>query len=396
VVTLTLGPRNANPGDTFTLPLNITTASGFSGIRAYQFNFAFDATRLQVNSVTDGGFLATAGAGCTVIQALPPTINNISGTVTVPGWAILGCTGSAAAGTGVLANISFTVKPTASNGQAPLTMSNVVLADVNAVAIPAANVAINSTYIQVGPGPDLRVSALGFQPIGTGSSFNVQFTIANQGGAASAADVVTVASTGTTTPTQSVNLGPIAAGASQSFTLPNYSLATGAQSAAFVVTIQSNQQSRSATYSPVSSNGQTPVDASFGAFLQITPPSQVNFGQLHLGSNVVTGTLNVKSNTNYQVDLYDNGTTVWHMTEWNGTTFGARRLSDPLHVQSGVRDVTAGTPPALVTGGVAGQSGDAGQDFGLNFVQALHYADPLLPSGSTYHLVLTFNGYVTL
>jgi hypothetical protein len=380
--------------------LNITTAAGFSGIRAYQFNLAFDPTRVQVNSITDGGFLATAGASCSVIQALPPTINNTTGTATVPGWAILGCTGSAAAGTGALANINFTVLPSAPNGRANLTLSNVVLADVNAAAVPASSVQINSTYIQVGPGPDLRVSALGFQPIGTGSTFNVQFTIANQGGAASDPDVVTVTSTGTTTPTQTINIGALAAGGSQSFTLPNYMLATGAQNASFTVVIQSNSQSRTATYSPVSSSGQTPVDASFGAFLQITPPSQVNFGQLQLGTNLVTGTLNVKSNTSYQVDLFDNGTTAWHMTEWNGTVFGTRRLSDALHVQSGadggLHDVTAGTPPVLVTGGVAGQSGDAGQNFGLNFVQGLHYADPLLPTGSTYHLVLTFNGYVTL
>lgn len=400
LVTLTLGPHNAVQGDTFTLPLSVTTAAGFSGLRAYQFNLTFDPTRVQVNSITDGGFLATAGAACSVIQALPPTISNTVGSAIVPGWAILGCTGSAAAGTGVLANISFTVLSTAPNGQAPLSLSNVVLADVNATAVPASSIAINSTYIQVGAGPDLRVSALGFQPIGTGSSFNVQFTITNQGGAASAPDVVTVASTGTTTPTQSVNIGALAAGASQSSTLSNYSLATGSQSAAFTVTIQSNLQSRTATYSPVSSNGQTPVDASLGAYMQITPPSQVNFGQLQLGTNVVTGTLNVKSNTNYQVDLYDNGTTAWHMTEWNGTTFGTRHLTDALHVQSdaagGLHDVTAGTPPKLVTGGVAGQSGDAGQDFGLNFLQVRHIGDPFLPAGSTYHLVLTFNGYVTL
>ena len=137
LVTLTLGPRNANQGDTFNLPLNITTAAGFSGIRAYQFNLAFDPTRVQVNSITDAGFLATAGASCSVIQALPPTISNTLGTASVPGWAILGCTGSAAAGSGPLANINFTVLPSATNGRANLSLSNVVLADVNANAVPA-------------------------------------------------------------------------------------------------------------------------------------------------------------------------------------------------------------------------------------------------------------------
>lgn len=398
LLTLTLGQRNANQGDTVTVPVSISTAAGFSGIRAYQFSLAYDPTRVVPTGVSDGGFLATAGASCNVIQALPPSWT--AGILSVPGWAILGCTGSSAAGNGTLANINFNVLSNAPNGKANLSLQNVVLADVNAAAVPAASVVLNNTYIQVGPGSDLRVSALGFQPIGTGSTFNLQFTITNQGGAASDPDVVTVASTGTTTPTQSINLGAIAAGASQSFTLPNYALATGSQNASFTITIQGNLQSRTGTYSPVSSNGQTPIDASFGAFLQITPPSQVNFGQLQLGTNTVAGVLNVKSNTSYQVDLFDNGTTVWHMTEWNGAAFGTRRLSDALHVQSGaaggLHDVTAGTPPVLVTGGVAGQSGDAGQDFGLNFVQILHYADPLLPTGSTYHLILTFNGYVTL
>jgi hypothetical protein len=49
--------------------------------------------------------------------------------------------------------------------------------------------------------------------------------------------------------------------------------------------------------------------------------------------------------------------------KWDGSNFLSDRLSDPLAVANRAQSlsVTAGTAAKLVTGGVAGQSGNAGQ-----------------------------------
>jgi len=146
-------------------------------------------------------------------------------------------------------------------------------------------------------------------------------------------------------------------------------------------------------------SGNTIVDAPVPAYLKISPPIQVTFpASMQPGPNVVAGILNVQCNTSYQVDVFDDQPTDWHLTEWDGSSFKDLRLTDPLRVQYPEQgtDVTAGTASSrLVSGDASGQSGDAGQDFPLNFIQSLHYSDPLLPAGEGYHLVLTFVGYIT-
>jgi hypothetical protein len=170
----------------------------------------------------------------------------------------------------------------------------------------------------------------------------------------------------------------------------------------FNASIPAFAQNLSATYSPVTANGTTNVDASFGAQLRLTPPGSVSLGALSLGGSVTTTSLNVQSNSNYEVDVFDNTisptVTGWHMTAWNGSAFVApyTHLTDPLHVVSSQHDVTAGTPPTFITGGVAGQSGNSGQTWSFTVSQNTVYADPALPAGQTYHLILTWQAFVTL
>ena len=397
--TLTINITNANQGTTITVPILVDTTTA---IRAYQFDLTFDATRLQVHggsasSVTDGGFLSTAAHGTSLIQGNVPTIDNVGGHVTGTAYTLVGGAGFGASGTGTLANIQFDIPAGAPNGKANLTLTGVILADVNAAAVPG--VALNTKWVQVGPGPNLQISALGFVPHGTGSTFDILYTITNSGGSASDPDTTLLTVTGATPTGQTHAVPSLAVGASLSFTETNESL-SGAN-AQVTVLLQNVNVSRNATYSPVSSSGTTPVDGTFGAFLLITPPSSVSFPSLVIGPNSVNaGPLNVKSNTNYEVDLYDaNATTAGHMSEWNGTSFvpAGKHLTDPLGVTSPAHSFSITTAPqVLVTGGVAGQSGDAGQNFAISFNQALHFADPLLPAGESYHLIVTFNGFVTL
>lgn len=265
-------------------------------------------------------------------------------------------------------------------------------------------VAAGENYSQAmvaAPLPHLQITALGFVPHGTGQTFDVVYTITNNGGSACDPDT-TLLSVTNATPTGLTHVVPsLAVGASVSFTDTNETLNAGAQNAPVTLLLQNVNVSRNATYSRVTSTGNSNVDATFSAFLLIAPPLAVSFPPLAIGPNTLTGqTFNVKSNTNYEVDLFDaNANTNGHLSEWNGTSFvpSGKQLTDPLNVASSQHTVLVSTSLAtLVTGGVAGQSGDAGQNFSLTFNQQLHYADALLPAGESYHLVVTFNGFVTL
>ncbi|MDR3578018.1 MAG: cohesin domain-containing protein [Anaerolineaceae bacterium] len=390
---LSIGPVNANQGDTINLPIVINTSTG---VRAYQFDLAFDPSRVKVNSISDGGFLATAGAG-SVLNGNPTTINNTAGTANGTAYFIAGGTGASASGTGNLAVVNFTILSAAPNGKAALTLSNVEVDDVNAK--PITGVTLTNKWIQVGPGPNLQITGLGFTPHGTGQTFDVSFTVVNNGGAASDPDVAALTLTNAAPASQNFTVPSLNAGTNQAFSLTNVALNSGAQNAVATVLLQNVNVTASATYSPVSAAGTVPVNASLGAYLTINPPTAFNFGTLKVGANTASSSFNVMCNTNYAVDVSDAGTTAWHMTEFDGTNFKTLKLADAMHMTNPGQsyDVTAGSAsPRIISGGVAGQSGDAGQNFQLTATQQLHFADPLLPSGETYHLVLTFNAYVTM
>jgi hypothetical protein len=265
-------------------------------------------------------------------------------------------------------------------------------------------VTLNNKYVQVGPGPNLQITALGFVPHGNGTTFDIFYTVTNNGGSASDPDTVNMSLTGATPTSASHALAALAPSASATFTDTNETL-TGVN-APVTVNLATFGGSRSSTYSNVTSNGNTPVDANFGAFLHLTAPVTATFPALHLGANGLDdGNMNIQSNTNYAVTVQDAnpsaGAQAGHMTEWNGTAFVApyRQLHDALSVISPL--VPAGlslsaSPQQIQTGTVAGQNLDAGQNFDIQFSQNLHYSDPLLTGGETYHVVVLFNSYVTL
>jgi hypothetical protein len=140
-------------------------------------------------------------------------------------------------------------------------------------------------------------------------------------------------------------------------------------------------------------NGDTIVLAAVQAYLDLTLPVQIDFGQMSLGLNTVRTSLNVRCNTNYQVDVTSNRG--WHLTQWNGMSYGSNLLSSALQIASEQSMVSEGSSIGLIQGGVTGQALDSGQDWLLSLSQTLRYADPLLPSGETYHMELTFNAYIT-
>jgi hypothetical protein len=305
----------------------------------------------------------------------------------------------------MLAKVNVTVKSAAPNGKALLSFvaltgapTALKILDVNAAAMPGAVAA--PKWVQVGPGPNVGL-AIGFTPLGTGESFNVKVIVSNSlpAGSPSDPDTLVVSATNVTAGGPfTFSVPSLAVGASVEFPLPAaLVLNTGASTSVVTAQLTGLGLSKSATYSPVSDSGQTPVDATFGAFLKMVPPAPLSFGQLQLGVNVITTSLTVMANTGFEVAVNDEGLTAWRLTQFDGVSYQAAQLSEPLRISSPQNpNVTAGTDKTLVSGEVSGQAGDQGQDFPVTLVQVLHYSDPVLPPGETYHLVLTFNSYVTL
>jgi len=390
-VVLTINIQNTVQGATITVPILISS-DVTQPTRGYQFDLAFDPSRLQAQSVSDGGFLTSVAGHGNLQVGNTPTIDNVGGHILGASWILTGGDGHGPTGSGTLANVVFTVPAGAPNGKAILTLSNVIISNESGSAQYPTT--LNTKWVQVGPGPVLGL-AIGFTPHIATSTFDVNVTVSNTGGSPSDPDTLALSLTNASPASGSISVPSIAAGANQTFSLNGVSL-TGSTSTV-TATLQNFGTSKQATYSPVSSSGQTKVDANFGAFLQITPSAQVTFGSLQLGQNSISGNLNVKCNGGYEVDAYDNEPNGFYMTEYTGSAYGSRKLSSALTVWANgfPAGVTAGSPVVLLTGGVAGQHDDTGQDFPLTYYQPLHYVDPLLPAGETYHTMITFNAYVT-
>lgn len=395
---MTAAPIFTDAGQTVVLNVSVST-QGTEQFIGWQMDVRYNPAVVRLNSWTEDTSwfkaYATSVGGDTFRVA--GTINNTTGVLANAAVAGLAFpAGQGVTGTGVIANLSFTAL---ANGRSDIIFENVCLVLPNNTC--ATGNTLTPSFIQVGPAPRLAVTGISFTPTGAqGAQFSAAVTVANQAAAAYAGGgTMTYSITNATggVPASPITVPAIPANGSTVINITGFQLNAGAQNAVLTATIAAFGSSANATYSPVSSSGQTPVDATFGAFLLITPPTAVNFGSLVLGNNTAAGNLNVKCNTNYQVDLFD-ATNGFYLTEWNGTTYGARKLSNALRAQANGRTeiVTAGSPAKLLDGGVAGQNGDGGQDFTITFSQVLRYSDPLLPAGSTYRTVLTFNAYVTL
>jgi hypothetical protein len=394
------GQAYANVGDNVTVTLKINT------------NDEIDSWQAGMGWTPAADVAMTAQADDTswlLAQALTQNANfsdayqkgaASSGSMTPAGNAILGSGFTGATGDGSLAEYTFKAEAL---GKVNLTLNSVIVEDiVNGTAGPISSVPVTGASIQVGVAPVLAVQSVSFTPgANQGQQFSASVVVADITTSAYAGgDEIDFALTGATPAVPVSQTLPALAGNGQTvINLTGLTLNSGSTNASLTATIPAfNNASNSGTYSPVSSTGTTPVDASFGAFIKITPDSHVVFASLALGSNTVTGTLNVKCNTDYEVDLSDQGTTSWHMAAYNGTAYvtPATSLTDPLSVASAQNTVDSNSTTKLVTGGVSGQQPDAGQNYPMTYSQNLHYQDPLLAAGETYHLVLTYNGYVTL
>ena len=229
------------------------------------------------------------------------------------GFAALGlAAGTGCTGSGLLATLNFQA---VANGSSAVAVSGVIMSDQTGSAYPAGDTTFPGFTQWVGVAPHLVIANLALAPAG-GSNFTAIVTVNNTGGNPSlGTDTLAVTSDGNSTPASaSTTVGVIAAGGTQQYSFPM--VLTGTTSLV-TATIASFSTTASNTYALAAANGQTTVDASFGASIQITPPANVNFSNLALGNNSQTGTLNVKCNSQgYEVDVTSDQ--AFFGTQWNG------------------------------------------------------------------------------
>ncbi|MFA5375478.1 MAG: CARDB domain-containing protein [Dehalococcoidia bacterium] len=387
-------------GATFTIDMNIDTDTASRG---WQMNVNFDASKLTANSVTEGSFLsayAAANGGMT-IPAGAATIDNVAGTITIPGYAIMGAGTGGPTGTGTLCTISFTAK-TGIDDFAGITPTGVVIADVTGTAIPGPVATGGTVAIGDVPMPDLVVSALSAAKV-SDTTYTVTYTITNQGNAATGACTTSIVIDGgapitVACPALAALTSDTQTTSAQTLSDASDTIVVTADSAGVVSESNEGNNARTITYAAVGDDGGTSLNGNIAAKLMLTAPADIDPWNLVQGTNDITGSANVKCNTDWQLQVNDEDTTTGgHMTKWMlGVYDSGTKLTAPLNVGCTTSVDLSGTPQTIVTGTTAGQSGDDGQNLTINFHQPVFFADPVLTGGYSYHIVVTFTASVTI
>lgn len=121
--------QTINPGEQFTV--NIEVAPNGAAIAGVQFDLSFDASLVTVDNITEGNLLSSSGAstyfnsGATDNEA--GRISGVAGVIIIPGETV--------STSGTFAIVTLTAGNEA--GTCPLTLSNVVVGDINGQSIPA-------------------------------------------------------------------------------------------------------------------------------------------------------------------------------------------------------------------------------------------------------------------
>ena len=126
-----------SPGATFSFDIFVNTEN--YGVSAGQFDFAFDASVVQVDSVTPGNLFGVDP------NAVGPFIDNVNGTVSLA-LARKGLT-TPPTPNGVYATLTLTVEGDAAGGTYALDITNLQLSDENYAAI--AGIVINDGEVNI-------------------------------------------------------------------------------------------------------------------------------------------------------------------------------------------------------------------------------------------------------
>ncbi len=230
-------------------------------------------------------------SGCNVGDGNVGAGSASGGTLITDPYLMTGGSGLSVETTGVnyvtLGTLKFMVAAGTTAGKADITINPVgvgstVIDDNNAAAIPASGVTLNGSFVQVGPGPNLQFTSITPTPIGSGSSFDLKFTVSNVGATASDPDSVHISITGATLPTTgadawtgdvALSSAALAVGGSENFEVTPVAL-TGS-TASLTFSFDTVGHAKSATYSPVNNTQETNVNATMNGYLVITPTATI-------------------------------------------------------------------------------------------------------------------------
>ena len=126
VVTVSAPAQPVSHGQQFTVNITVQPNNPVAGA---QFNLSFNPSLVSINSVTEGNLFNQGGASTYFMAG---TINNAAGTLTNVGGAII-TPGQTVSAAGTFAVITMTAS--AGSGTCALTLSNVVVGDINGNSI---------------------------------------------------------------------------------------------------------------------------------------------------------------------------------------------------------------------------------------------------------------------
>ena len=122
IVTVSAPTQPVSQGQQFTLNITVQPNNSIAGV---QFSLSFNPSLVSINSVTQGNLLNQGGASTYFTAG---TINNTSGTLTNVAGAIT-TPGQTVSTSGTFAVITMTAS--SGSGTCPLTLSNVIVGDIN-------------------------------------------------------------------------------------------------------------------------------------------------------------------------------------------------------------------------------------------------------------------------
>jgi hypothetical protein len=142
-VKLTMNPASVGIGTNQTTTININMDTGADNVSAAELHLTFDATKLQIQSLTAGAFLSAV--------LTPATFNNTAGTASI----ILGSGTTPAHGTGTIA--SFVIKALTSTGTTPVSFANTTQTATVGKASNSLSSATGSS-VQIGSSNQVKLS----------------------------------------------------------------------------------------------------------------------------------------------------------------------------------------------------------------------------------------------
>ena len=122
VVTVSAPAQPVSHGQQFTVNITVQPNNAIAGA---QFNLSFNPSLVSINSVTEGNLLNQGGASTYFMAG---TINNTAGTLTNVAGAIT-TPGQTVSTSGTFAVITMTAS--SASGTCPITLSNVIVGDIN-------------------------------------------------------------------------------------------------------------------------------------------------------------------------------------------------------------------------------------------------------------------------